>query len=271
MSIENIVKLVQETDPDTLEKKGSRRDLLKGFGSKLLAASLPIAAGSFFQKAAAQNINAIIDTLNFALKLEYLESAFYNKAIGTSGLIPTDALPSFQKIADDEAKHIVLLSYLIQDLGGVPISSPNFDFTGGQAATGPAFPNVFSNYATFLAVAQLFEDTGIRAYKNVITNVLPQRSALYNVIAIHTVEARHATHIRYSREGVKPWIPGNTTNITQPASIPSYAGEENATQAGIPITGINGFEISFEAATEAFDEPLERQAVLNILNSFIIP
>lgn len=271
MSIKSFVKLVEDTNPEVLEEKGSRRDLLRNFGAKLLTASIPVAASSLFQTAKAQNINAIIDTLNFALKLEYLESSFYNKAINTSGLIPADSLSSFQKIADDEAKHVGLLTYLIQDLGGVAIASPSFDFTGGQSPSGAAFPDVFSNYLTFLAVAQLFEDTGVRAYKNVITNVLPQRSALYNTIAIHSVEARHATHIRYSRQGVKPWVPGNQTNITQPASIPSYAGEENAVQAGMTITGINGFAVSFNAATEAFDEPLERQAVLNIVSAFIIP
>jgi len=40
------------------------------------------------------------------------------------------------------------------------VPKPNFDFTAGEA-----FADVFSNYQTFLAVAQAFEDTGVRAYE----------------------------------------------------------------------------------------------------------
>ncbi len=50
----------------------------------------------------------------------------------------------------------------------------------------------------------------------------------------------------------------------------SYAGEENTNQLGIEITNINGFDISMDDASEAFDEPLSMEAVLMIVAPFIV-
>jgi hypothetical protein len=51
---------------------------------------------------------------------------------------------------------------------------------------------------------------------------------------------------------------------------PSYNGEELTVQAGIQITGINGFAITAEDASEAFDEPLTKAQVLAIVDPFIV-
>ena len=40
------------------------------------------------------------------------------------------------------------------------VAKPQFDFTAGGR-----FGDVFSNFNTFLALSQAFEDTGVRAYK----------------------------------------------------------------------------------------------------------
>jgi hypothetical protein len=51
---------------------------------------------------------------------------------------------------------------------------------------------------------------------------------------------------------------------------PSYNGEENTEQATIQITNINGFDISADSASEAFDEPLTAEQVLAIVDGFIV-
>ncbi len=104
-------------------------------------------------------------------------------------------------------------------------------------------------------------------------------------LTIHSVEARHASHVREIRRRRKdagqdasglvvgllqPWITLNQSGINSTAVQPSYAGEENTEQAGIQITGINGFPIAKEEASESFDEPLDMAQVLAIVDPFIV-
>ena len=70
---------------------------------------------------------------------------------------------------------------------------------------------------------------------------------------------------------VKPWITGNMSNINSPLVQPSYNGEDNTVQLGVQIVNINGLPITFEDATEAFDEPLSKAQVLAIITPFIKP
>jgi hypothetical protein len=72
---------------------------------------------------------------------------------------------------------------------------------------------------------------------------------------------------------VQPWITLNQSGIggaSAAAVQPSYNGEELVVQAGINIVGINGFDISAEDASEAFDEPLTKMQVLAIVKPFIV-
>ena len=152
--------------------------------------------------------------------------------------------------------------------GGTPVSSPSFDFTAGGT-----FGDVFTNYNTFLAVAQTFEDTGVRAYKGQAGALISNNDVLTAALNIHSVEARHASHIRQMRKAngfgdVKPWITGKDSGIGEVVQA-SYNGEEVTMQAGIEITNINNFSISSAAASEAFDEPLTMMQVLNIVKPFI--
>jgi hypothetical protein len=64
---------------------------------------------------------------------------------------------------------------------------------------------VFTNYETFKAVAQAFEDTGVRAYKGQAPALLPYDAVLQAALTIHSVEARHA------RGG--PRLRGNFTDV----------------------------------------------------------
>lgn len=275
MNLFNIFNEIEKTDPEVYERLDDRRAAIKqftGFAGKVAAVSVPLMFSSMLKKAYGQTggTNAdIAGVLNFALTLEYLESEFYKHAVATSGLIPSADLAGITSIRDHEVAHVAFLRTAIQQLGGTPVSFTysNFDYTAHGA-----YPTVFSNYDTFLAVSQAFEDTGVRAYKGQAGNLISNKTILTAALQIHSVEARHASHIRKLRKdrgaSVKPWITGNDAGGV-PGVTAVYAGEENTTQAGVQITGINGMSISANAASEAFDEPLTKDQVLAIATPFL--
>ena len=268
MNFFNIFSEVEKTDPEVYERLNDRRAAFKqfaGFAGKAALLTAPLMFGSIFKKAYAGTNDAITDVLNFALTLEYLEAQFYTNAVAAAGLIPAGDVGGFTSIRDHENAHVNFLRTAITGAGGTPVSKPNFDFTAKGA-----YPDIFTNYNTFLTVSQAFEDTGVRAYKGQAGNLMSNKTVLTAALQIHSVEARHASHVRYIRQqkgaSVKPWITGNAGGGA-PAAV--YAGEENTTQAGIVITGINGMNISSNAATEAFDEPLTKDQVLAIVQPFL--
>jgi rubrerythrin len=283
MKFVNILEEIETTDPEVYDRLDTRRNAMKSFAKtsgKIALASIPFALGSMFQKAYSSPTaptDIILDTLNFALTLEYLESNFYIKAVA-SGIIPAgDATKSLTTIRDHENEHVNFLKTAISAAGGTPVSftADSFDFTAGGT-----FPNVFSDYGTLLAVAQTFEDTGVRAYKGQAPNLITNNDYLTAALQIHSVEARHAAHLREMRQAagllvpsgvtVKPWITSNQSGIATSAVDASYAGEDNVTQAGITITNIGGKDISAAAASEAFDEPLTKDQIMTIVAPFIV-
>lgn len=279
MNFNNILNQIEQADPEVFEKTSGRRHILKSFGSKVAVAALPFALGAFFKKAYGQSTSGIVDVLNFALTLEHLEAEFYAKANANNGFIQgTAAKGAIAKIGADETAHVNFLTSVIRSLNATPAPKPTFDFSGGEGSgTGP-FANAFTNYELFLAVAQTFEDTGVRAYKGQAANVKSNDTVLTAALNIHSVEARHAAHIRYMRgnmgvAGLKPWITQNQSGINaggaQAAIDRSYAGEQLTTQAGVNIVNIGGQSISANAASEAFDEPLTYEQVLEIVKPFI--
>lgn len=273
MNLQNIVSEIEKADPEVFEKIDGRRAAMKSFfnfSGKVALASLPIAFGSMFKKAYGRPTDAISDVLNFALTLEYLEAGFYAQGNAVAAtLIPTDAARgAIATIGAHETAHVEFLKTAIMSLGASPVAKPTFDFTAGGT-----FPNVFSDYATFLAVAQTFEDTGVRAYKGQAGNLMSNNDILTAALNIHSVEARHASHIRQMRKAnafgdVKPWITGKDSGIGAVVQA-SYDGEETTTQAGISIVNIGGFTVSANAASEAFDEPLTKDQILAIVGPFI--
>ena len=207
--------------------------------------------------------------LNFALRLEYLEAEFYNRGVATSGLIPTADLQIFQTIQAHENAHV---EYLRNALGASARPKPTFDFTAGNGSgTGP-FATVFTSYATFMAVAQAFEDTGVRAYKGQAPSLLPYKDVLQAALTIHSVEARHAAEIRRLRgafsdnEPNEGWITNANTDI--PGTEPVYAGEDNTVQLGINVPSVT--TVAAKEVTESFDEPLTMAQVLAIVDPFIV-
>ncbi len=283
MNIFEIMSSIEEHDPEIAARLDSRRGAMRSFAhmtKKITMASMPLVLASMFQKAYGQTTttSAVLDVLNFALTLEYLEYRFYQKGVDAPNLIPVGAaLNAITSIRNNEQAHVNFLKTTITSLGGTPVAEPNFDHTGGKGSGMGPFKDVFTNYGTFLAVAQVFEDTGVRAYKGQAGNLLGQGNILEAALNIHSVEARHASHIRQMRKfnnfgDVKPWITGNDPGVGAANSLvqASYNGEENTTQAGVAIVGIGGKNISTAAASESFDEPLSKTEVLAIVDPFIV-
>lgn len=310
MNLQNIISEIEKSDPEVYGRLDTRRKAMKkfaNFSGKVALASLPLAVGSMFNTAYGRTeamTATVTEVLNFALKLEYLEAEFYNKIAG-GGPLAFTASPGFlsastadqtalKKIRDDENAHVAFLKTV---LGAAAIPKPNIDLTGGGSAagTGP-FAGYQGSYAVQLAMAQTFEDTGVRAYKGSAPDLqgVANRTALTAALEIHSVEARHAAKIRMMRrvantlipsgQVVKPWITLNQSGIdTGSAGVNaaiqrSYdAGanaaispsEANTTQAGVNIVGIGGNAyIDAKAASEAFDEPLALTDVLSIVANF---
>ena len=282
MNLQNIFNEIEKADPEVYERLDGRRSAVKSLASftgKVALSAAPIAFGSLFKKAYGQSVSPqIIEVLNFALTLEYLEAEYYARGLAAPGLIPVGpGRAAIETIGRHEAEHVSFLMTTISSLGGMPVKKPAFDFTAHGT-----FPDVFTNYELFLAGAQVFEDTGVRAYKGQAGNVMSNGTVLQAALQIHSVEARHAAHIRYMRartssglvDGtVKSWITGNksginTGNAAVNAAInKSYAGEELTTQAGVNIAGF----VSGDSASESFDEPLTKAQVLDIVSLFIVP
>ena len=280
MNLQNILTEIEKVDPEVYDRLDSRRGAMQRFafaGKVLAAAAVPSAIGSMFKKAYGQNSNKIIEVLNYALTLEYLEYEFYKKGIEQAPIPNATARGALTTLRNHEQAHVNLLRDTIISLGGTPVmfTSSSFDFTAKGT-----FPTVFSDYGVFLAVAQTFEDTGVRAYKGQAANLLSNDLLLRTALRIHSVEARHASHLREmrSRYGgalipsgitVQPWITLDQSGIASAAVQPSYNGEALTSQAGVNIININGFEITAEDASEAFDEPLTMEQVLAIASPFL--
>jgi len=270
----NFIKLLDSlSNQELLNKKGSRRDSFdqfKTFGKNMALASIPfgLAATSSKAGAATKKMSSAAfmadntDVLNFALTLEYLEKAFYRQGLDTMGLIPGSDQTVFSTISTHEDAHV---EFLLAALGPDAVAEPEFDFTG---APGGLALDTFTNYQTFLALAQGFEDTGVRAYKGQAGALANDNDLLDYALQIHSVEARHASKVRRMRNE-KGWI--TQAENTLPADFaPIYAGEANTTQGGVPLAGAFGQYGGDNALTEAFDEPLTMEEVLTVANFFIV-
>lgn len=209
---------------------------------------------SLFRAAGSVSGDAV-GILNFALTLEYLEAEFYSTGLDTNGLIPASMRDVFDQIRKHEVAHV---RFLQTALGSDAVRKPSFDFTAGGL-----FADVFRNPVTFSAVAQAFEDTGVRAYKGQAASLMTHRTLLRQALQIHSVEARHAAQVRRMRHQ-KGWITGNSRGDLPAAAQAVYDGEDNGFHFILAQPSSKKL-----ALTEAFDEPLTMGQVLDIVRPFI--
>lgn len=274
----NILKIMDHlSDSDLLNKKASRRDSfdhLRTLGKNVALASIPfgLAATSAKTKAASMAMGSAMtmasptEILNFALTLEYLERNFYKMGLDTNGPIPSEDRETFAQISKHETSHV---DFLLAALGDQAIEEPTFDFTG---APGGLALDTFTNYQTFMALAQGFEDTGVRAYKGQAGGLIDDDALLTYALQIHSVEAQHASQVRRMR-GEKGWIT-KSQNTLPDAFNAIYQGatpESNLTQGGVDLTGLFNDLGGDNATTESFDEPLTMDEVNAIAGIFIVP
>jgi hypothetical protein len=282
MNLFSIIEEIEKVDPEVHERMSPRRDAIKNitsFGSKVAIAALPFAFATLFKKAYGQTATVPVNTvLNFALQLEYLESYFYTQGVAKgTALIPATDTAYITKIQADEAAHVVFLKSV---LGSAAIPMPTIDLTAKGA-----FPTVLTDYPTFLAVANAFEDTGVRAYKGQAPNLLGNQVVLTAALSIHAVEARHASAVRQLRAShgvnISPWITGSASifndtgvaavNGNYGAGASGFPAENNVTQGGVDVTTLAssyGATTPVNVAVEAFDEPLDMATVTALVAPF---
>lgn len=262
----NVFDLFASLDPNQIDSqehlyKASRRDVFRSlgkFGKKLAMGAVPlgVVSAATTQKAVAADED-IVDILNFALLLEYLDSTFYELGL-EAGVIPAGFHRQiFMQLSKNENRQVAFLQTTIRSLGGTPIPKPDFDYT----AKGAFRP--FENYGQYLLLSQAFEDTGVRAYKGQAPNLIGNDAILTAALRIHSVEARHAARVRRLR-GVQSWY----LRTDRDKGIEAvYKGEDQLTQGGVNVSTVT--DVSELDIMEAFDEPLTKEEVQAIASLFL--
>ncbi|RSK35325.1 ferritin-like domain-containing protein [Hymenobacter metallilatus] len=279
MNLFQIIREIEKVDPEIMDRLTHRRSALTALGDiskKMALAAAPIAIGSAFNKAMGQQtLNSVNDVLNYALLLEYLEEDFYAQALAAPTLAAnlsagSPALGAIQTIKAHETAHVALLKGALGANANPRPSSFNF----GTA---------FATYASFLTFAQAFEDTGVRAYKGQATKIKDAgnpNNLLTIALQIHSVEARHASHVRYMRRAAPAgsiaqygWVTNAEANGA-PAAVygagnpaATFPAESNLVQGGLTLTSVGGNTYTAAEVSEAFDEGLDNTTVVAIARS----
>ena len=141
----------------------------------------------FVSSALAKGGGGDVGIVNFALTLEYLEAAFYEKALSLG--LSSDVKSFAQEFGKDESQHVDALTGTVRQLGGKPAAMPTF-----------AFP--ITDEASFLKLAQTLEDTGVSAYNGAAPSI-QSKEVLAAAGGIVQIEGRHAGIIRLLN-GVPP-------------------------------------------------------------------
>jgi hypothetical protein len=199
---------------DVLEQSPNRRSLLKKIGIAGAAAGAVFATGGS-KLMADPSSPTVVDVLQFALNLEYLEAEFYTVAtmgktidqvgIGISGSGGTG--PTYggnqvnfannsvytgtvaNQIGNDERNHVTLLRTALSGAGVEPIAKPEINL--GALGIG------FANEAQFLTLARVFEDIGVSAYGGAAQLMSVTSSPYIGTAArILAAEAEHVANIR---------------------------------------------------------------------------
>jgi len=312
MDLFQIIDDIAKVDTEVYDRFDSRRAVFRnflGYGKKVTATAIPLAVSSLFNKAYGQTSalpQIVIDTLNLALQLEYLEKYFYQTALA-SNILNAEQRDAFTIILNDENLHIATLRGVLQGSAIADPTRSGFDYTGSQnkrraalfptlgGTTDPTTGN-FTSVADVLTLGQQVVDTGVRAYKGGAANLITQKDILETALNIHSVEARHVARIRSFRRGgiqsataPKSWITPDETTATPtlpnngvpgaPAAVGPYVAGTPAAKFPAEnnvMQGLTPFDVqaltptggSATAGAEAFDEPLDAVTVKAIAKNF---
>lgn len=124
--------------------------------------------------------------VNYALTLEYLESAFYAEVVKSGLFKGSKYLPTLQQFGEQEAEHVSALEATAKKLGK-PAPMPKTDFS--KALKSPK---------TVVDTAAMVENVGAAAYLGQAANI-KSKEVLAAALSIHTVEARHASALNQIR------------------------------------------------------------------------
>lgn len=116
--------------------------------------------------------------VNYALTLEYLESAFYADVV-RSGLFKGQDLALIKSIGSNEDQHVQALEGTAKKLGGKPAPKPKAQFPIQSADQ-------------VLKLAATVENLGAAAYLGQ-AGAIESPDILAAALAIHSVEGRHAS------------------------------------------------------------------------------
>jgi Ferritin-like domain len=143
--------------------------------------------------------------VNYALTLEYLETAFYAD-VAKSGILKGAQLAVAQKFGQEEADHVKALKAVAKSLGK-PAAKPMFDFSsvlkGGKMKV--------------LTTAAAVENLGAAAYLAAAPHIKAPE-ILAAALTIHSVEARHAAALNQLL-GKSPTPDGAFAKPAQPADV----------------------------------------------------
>jgi rubrerythrin len=144
--------------------------------------------------------NGDVKIVNYALTLEYLETAFYAK-VAASGLFKGGDLAEIRLIARQEAQHVAALTTTVAKLGGTPAPRPRTTFP-------------IDNPRQVLQLAATVENLGAAAYLGQAASI-QSKEVLAAALSIHSVEGRHAAAL--NRLAGKPPTPDGA--FAKPASM----------------------------------------------------
>ena len=131
-----------------------------------------------------------VGILNYALTLEFLETAFYADVV-KSGLFKGADLETIRKFGREEAEHVKALTAAVKRMGGKPAAEPKAEFPLDSAKS-------------VLELAATVENLGAAAYLGQAANI-KSPEVLASALAIHSVEGRHAAVLNTLRgESITP-------------------------------------------------------------------
>jgi Ferritin-like domain len=190
-------------------ERTNRRSFISSLGIAAGAAGMLGMTGCSDDGVVYENPSApsVVDILNFALNLEYLEANFYLYVTTGSGLSSSDSgsgagtvsggaklnfTNSFvatiaQNLAAEEQQHVEFLRSTITSLNATPVASPAINLAAMGSVTSDA---------TFLALARQLETVGASAYAGGAQNLTSNTTALTYAAQILDTEAQHEGALR---------------------------------------------------------------------------